>query len=107
MLCVVRMESIHGKEKHENERQIKQAVSSQSCTLSFVDIGILMPIVSGITPQENVDLSGTAICLLDARRKNIDLEDESAVDQKLQKLHSISLCTQHYLLFHQTVDYKA
>ena len=41
---------------------------SESFTLSFVDIGILIPIVSGMTPQEKVDLSGTAICLLDARR---------------------------------------
>jgi hypothetical protein len=34
--------------------------------LSLLEMGMLMPIDSGITPQANVDLSGTAICLFDA-----------------------------------------
>ena len=36
--------------------------------LSLLEIGILIPIDSGITPHANVDLSGTAICLFPAMK---------------------------------------
>ena len=53
-----------------------------------------MPIVSGMTPQENVDLSGTAICLLDAgSRKFIEKMNQSIKFQNMITLFSTRTCS--------------